>query len=144
MIAISNSQLKLESTRTRQLFYTDSNSTPFAVALWHNRTHSDHEIVLLSSVLSVALFHSPRMGNRFSERMQQTDQPYPRPDYTGASLQQDRDRSPQPENPAASSQQDENRTPQPGPPGASSQQDKDRNEGTCLSIQMMFSSMFSR
>ena len=101
----------------------------------------DLRIGEVTSVPSVPLFHNPRMGNLFSERIRPTDQPYhrypgassppggnrnPRPGHPGASLLQDENRIPQPGSPGASSQQDENRIPQLGSPGASSQQDENR------------------
>ena len=70
-------------------------------------------------------FYNPRMGNRLSERTRRTDQPYPQPGHPGDF-----------------SHQDGNRNPQPGHPGASLQQDWNRDEGTCLSIPLILSSMF--
>ena len=83
------------------------------------------------------------MGNRLNERIRRTDQPYPQPEYPGASLQQDRSRNRRPKHPRDLSQQDGNRNPRQEHPGASLQQDGNRNEGTCLSILLILSSMFN-
>ena len=80
----------------------------------------------------------------------------PQPGHPGASLKQDGDRNPQPGHPGASLKQDGDRNPRPRHPGDFSHQDGDRsprpehsvaslhrNEGTCLSMILILSSMFN-
>ena len=113
------------------------------------------------------------MGNRLNKRTRRTDQPYPQPTHTGDFSQQDRnrnsrqrhpgdfshqdgDRNSRPEHPGASLKQDGDRNPQPRHPGDFPHQDGDRsprpehsvaslhrNEGTCLSLILIWLSMFN-
>ena len=102
------------------------------------------------------LLYNLRMGNRLNERTRRTDQPYPQPGHPGEFSHQDGDRNPRPGHPGASLKQDGDRNPRPRHPGDFPHQDGDRsprpehsvaslhrNEGACLSIILILSSMFN-
>ena len=98
----------------------------------------------------------PRHPGDFSHVSHQDGDRISRPEHPGASLKQDGDRNPQPGHLGASVKQDGDRNPRPRHPGDFPHQDGDRsprpehsvaslhrNEGTCLSIILILSSMFN-